>query len=252
MAASMDRPRRLEGYPPEIHDFLRELYRRAADAFRAVVAQHGMRPGLSLVLARERIWVLDAAMQPVTEAMARAGTPVACARGCGCCCTLTIQATPDEVFALKDELERSLSPAALAALKARAVAADARGHGLTPLARHRLKLFCPVLDPATQECLGHAARPSGCQAYLSLNLAQCQADHANPSQPVAQPVAAGMLRDAVGAAGEVVLEDAGAPRQSLELTAGLVAAWAEPDAEARWLRGETVLDSASSTDNPPE
>lgn len=248
----MDLPRRLEDYPEEIQLFLLDLYQRASARLQAVVERHGMRPGLSLAIARERIQILDEEMRPVSEAMARAGTPVACARGCGCCCTLTIQASPDEVFALKDELARSLTPDALAAFQERAAAADARGHGVAPLARHRLKIFCPVLDPATHDCLGHTARPSGCQGYLSLNLRQCQADHASPSQPVEQPVAAGLLRDTVAAARDAVLEAAGAPRQSLELTAGLVAAWAEPDAEARWLKGETVLDGASSTDNPPE
>jgi hypothetical protein len=248
----MDLPSRLEEYPEEIQLFLRDLYKRASARLQAVVERHGMRPGLSRALARERIQILDEEMQPIGNAMARAGTPVACTRGCGCCCTLTIQTSPDEVFALKDELANSLTPSTLAALEERAVAADARGHGLAPLARHRLRIFCPVLDPATHDCLGHAARPSGCQGYLSLSLRQCQADHASPSQPIEQPVAAGLLRDAVAAARDAVLEAAGAPRQSLELTAALVAAWAEPDAEARWLGGEIVLDGASSTDNPPE
>ena len=248
----MDLPRRLEDYPEEVQLFLTDLYQRATARLGAVVARHGLRPGLSLAIAAERIAILDAEMRPVIEAMAKARTPVACARGCGCCCTLTIQASPDEVFALRDQLERSLAPAALAALQARAIAADGRGHGVPPLERHRLRIFCPVLDPATHDCLGHVARPSGCQGYLSLNLRQCQADHANPSQPVEQPVAAGLLRDVVAAARDEVLAASGAPRQSLELTAALVAAWAEPDAEARWLGGETVLGSAASIDNPPE
>jgi hypothetical protein len=248
----LDLPRRIEDYPEEVQLFLTDLYQRATAQLAAVVARHGMRPGLSLAIAAERIALLDAEMQPVVAAMALAKTPVACARGCGCCCTLTIQVSPDEVFALKDQLERSLPPAELAALKARALAADARGHGVPPLLRHRLRIFCPVLDPATHDCIGHVARPSGCQGYLSLSLRQCQADHDQPSQPVEQPVAAGLLRDIVAAARDEVLATAGAPRQLLELTAALVAAWAEPDAEARWLGGAAVLEAASSVDNPPE
>jgi len=246
----MDLPRRLEEYPEEVQLFLRDLYQRAVVRLRAVVAEHGLRPGLSLAIARARIQLLDEEMRPIDEAMARAGKPVACARGCGCCCTLTIQASPDEVFALKDELERELPPAALATLQERAASADARGHGVAPLARQRLRIFCPVLDPASHDCLGHRARPSGCQGYLSLSLAQCQADHADPPQTVEQPFVAGLLRDAVAAARDAVLEAAGAPLQSLELTAALVAAWAAPDAEARWLGGETVLETASSVENP--
>jgi hypothetical protein len=247
-----DLPRQLEDYAPAIKLLLTDLYRRATARLTAVVERHGRGPGLGLDIAEERIAILAEEMQPVIDAMTKAGTPVACARGCGSCCTLTIQASPDEVFALRTYLERKLSPEDLAALVTRAHAADAVGHGVAPLARHRLRLYCPVLDPATHECLGHAARPSGCQAYLSLNLAQCHADHSNPPQPIAQPVATALLRDVVTAARDAVLEGIGAPRQSLELTAALVAAWGEPDAEARWLSGETVLESASSIDNPPE
>ena len=246
----MDLPRRLEDYPEEVQLFLTDLYRQARRCLDAVTVTHGLGPGLSLAIAAERIAILDEAMRPVVEAMEKAATPVACARGCGCCCTLTIQASPDEVFALTDYLERSLAPEALAALKARALANDAQGHGLAPLARHRLRLSCPVLDPASQECLGHAARPSGCQAYLSLSLKQCLADHWAPPQPIEQPVAAGLLRDAVAEARDATFEAAGAPRQSLELTAALVAAWDDPDAEARWLAGKAVLVTASSVDNP--
>jgi Fe-S-cluster containining protein len=246
----MDLPRRLEDYPADIRLFLTDLYQRAVAQLSAVVARHGTQPGLSLALAEARIGFLDSEMQPVIAAMAKAATPVACARGCGACCTLTIEASPDEVFALTAYLARTLPPADLAAFSVRARAADARGHGLAPLDRHRLRIPCPVLDPATGECLGHAARPNGCQGYFSLNLAQCQADHANPPQPISQPVAAALLRDVVAAARDAVLIEAGAPRQSLELTAALVAAAAETDAETRWLAGETVFESASSRDNP--
>jgi hypothetical protein len=247
----LDLPRRIEEYPEEVQLFLTDLYQRAEARFRAEVERHGMRPGLSLAIAEARIACLDEAMQPVVEAMAKAATPVACARGCGCCCTLTIQASPDEVFALQAGLARDLTAEALAALQARALAADDQGHGVAPLARHRLRIFCPVLDPASHDCLGHRARPSGCQAYLSLSLRQCLADHEAPPQPVEQPVAAALLRDIVTAARDTVFADLGLPRQSLELTAALVAAWSEPGAEARWLAGEAVLGAASSVENPP-
>src|SRR5580700_2240266 len=100
----MDLPRRLEDYPEEVKLFLTDLFQRASGRLQAVVERHGLRPGLSLAIAQERIAILDEAMRPVVEAMAKAATPVACARGCGCCCTLTIQANPDEVFALTDYL----------------------------------------------------------------------------------------------------------------------------------------------------
>jgi len=236
--------------PPEAQAFLQGVYERAKTRIEALIARHGMRPGLSAALATERIAILDGEMRPVYPALEAAGTKVACAKGCGFCCTLTIDVTPDEAFALVDYLERTLPAEAVAAIKARAVAADARGHGMEPLARHGQKIACPVQDPATKQCLGHAARPTTCQGYLSLDVKRCEAVHDGTGQDVPQPTAANMLTNVVSHTRSYALEDAGAPRQSLELTAALLAAWADPDAEGRWLAGETVLPDAASYQSP--
>jgi Fe-S-cluster containining protein len=227
-------------------------HERIGAALRAVVARHGAKPGLSREIAAARIALMEAEMAPLYSAMETAGTPVACARGCGCCCTLTVDVSPDEVFALIDYLERTLDPEALADLKARARERDAAGHGLEPLTRHRKRLVCPVQDPETKACLGHPARPNPCQGYVSLALASCEADHANPPQRVLRPIMSGILTDLMTGTRNMVLAEAGAPIQSLELTAALVAAWASPDAEARWLAGENVLPEAKSyAESPP-
>lgn len=232
--------------PEEAQQFLLGVYERAKARLEGVIQRHGMRPGLSAVIAAERIAILDSEMRPVFPALDAVGTPVNCARGCGFCCTLTIDVTPDEAFALVDHIERNLSAETVAAIKARAVAGDARGHGMEPLARHRERIACPVQDPATLECLGHAARPTACQGYLSLDVKRCEAVHAGIGHDVPQPTAANMLTNVVSHTRSYALEDAGAPRQSLELTAALIAAWADPDAERRWLAGETVLIQAGS------
>ena len=232
--------------PEEAQQFLLGIYERAKKRIEAVIRRHGMRPGLSAALAAERIAILDHEMAPVFPALEQAGTKVACAKGCGVCCTLTIDVTPDETFALVDHLERTLPAETVAEIKARAAAADARGHGLEPLARHRLRIACPVQDPQTMACLGHAARPTPCQGYLSLDLKRCEAVHDGTGIDVPQPTAANMLTNVVSHTRSYALEDAGARRQSLELTAALVAAWADPDAERRWLAGETVLTQAAS------
>jgi hypothetical protein len=236
--------------PEEAQQFLLGVYERAKARLETVIKRHGMRPGLSAAIAEERIAILDHEIRPVFPALEAAGTAVACAKGCGVCCTLTIDVTPDEAFALIAYLDRTLPADTVAAIKARAVAADARGHGLEPLARHRLRIACPVQDPATMACLGHAARPTPCQGYLSLDVKRCEAVHAGIGQDVPQPTAANMLTNVVSHTRSYALEDAGAPRQSLELTAALLAAWAEPDAERRWLAGETVLAEAASYQAP--
>ncbi|HVJ55035.1 MAG TPA: YkgJ family cysteine cluster protein [Aliidongia sp.] len=225
--------------------YLTAVGERAMARLDAVPSKHGKRPGLALALAAERLAALGDEMAPIFPAMAAAGTPVACAKGCGSCCTLTIDTTPDEVFGLIRHLEASLPPDALAALKERARTADAQGHGVPALARHRLKISCPVLDPETQDCLGHAARPTGCQGYLSLNLARCLANHETSAELIPQPTVAALLRDIVLEARRRVLAAAGLATPALELTAALVAAWADPAAEQRWLDGESVLGEAA-------
>ena len=185
-------------------------------------------------------------MAPVFAAMANTATPVACAKGCGSCCTLTVEVSADEVFALVDYLEQSLDAAALAALKTRAEANDAVGHGLEPLARHRKRLVCPVQDPTTKACLGHAARPNPCQGYVSVSLADCEADHADPPQRVERPTMSGILTDLVGGTRDQVLAAAGMAKTRFELTAALIAAWQDPGAETRWLAGEDIFPDARS------
>lgn len=235
-----------EDLPEEAQQFLLGVYERAKLRLEGLIQRHGMRPGLSSVIATERIAILDSEMRPVFPALEAVGTPVNCARGCGVCCTLTIDVTPDEAFALVEYIDRTLPAETVAAIKARAAAGDARGHGMEPLARHRQRIACPVQDPATLECLGHAARPTPCQGYLSLDVRRCEAVHAGIGQDVPQPTAANMLTNVVSHTRSYALEDFGAPRQSLELTAALLAAWADPDAERRWLAGETVLPQAAS------
>jgi hypothetical protein len=76
--------------------------------------------------------------------------------------------------------------------------------------------------------------------------------HDGTGVDVPQPTAANMVTNVVSHTRSYALEDAGAPRQSFELTAALVAAWADPDAERRWLAGEIVLKDAASYQAPPQ
>lgn len=245
----MSKPASITDLPLPFQEYLQGVYERARAPLEAVIADHGPTPGLSAAVAIERVGRLDAELAPVFELVASGGATIACRQGCAYCCTHTIDVTPDEVFALVDHLARTLTPAALAAVEARAAAADAVLHGLPPVERHRRRIFCPVLDPATSSCLGHPVRPNACQAYLSVDLAKCEADHRDPPQPVEQPTVAPMIASVVDRTRSFALEDAGAPTLSLELIAALLAAWAEPDAEARWLAGEAIFPGARSAGN---
>jgi len=243
----MQKPEHFSDLPPAFQEYLHGVYVRAGAAIGAAIESHGPKPGLSSAVARARIAILDAELAPVGALLAQNGVTVACRKGCAVCCTHTIETTPDEVFAVADYLAATLDAEALAALKARASAADAALKGLpTKVARHARQVFCPVLDPATGSCLAHPVRPNACQGYLSVDLAKCQANYENPPQPVEQPTVAPMITSVVDSTRSYALEDLGAPTLSIELIAGLLAAWAEPDAEARWLAGEAIFPDARS------
>ena len=238
---------------PEQHrEYLRGVYERTKARLDAVVAAHGVKPGLARAVAIERIAILDAELEPVFAGMAAAGTPVACAKGCVYCCTTTVPVSPDEVFALVDYLQSSLSADAWAALQTRARAADARGHGMASVERHQLCMLCPVLDPASGACLGHAVRPIACQGYLSIDVARCEADYADTPRRIPHPAAAAMLANIVDDTRADALAEVGLTTAALELTAALIAAVDDPGAEARWLSGAQVLAQAPYIPSRPE
>ncbi|HLZ65993.1 MAG TPA: YkgJ family cysteine cluster protein [Aliidongia sp.] len=242
----MAKPASITDLPPAFQEYLHGVYERANARIGEAMARHGMAPGLSAALAAERVAVLEAELAPVGELIASGGNSIACRKGCAYCCTHTVDVTPDEAFAIADHLAATLDPAALAQVKTRAAAADAALHGLPHVERHRQRIFCPVLDPETAACLAHPVRPNACQGYLSVDLAKCEADYRDPPQPVEQPTVAPMITSVVDRTRSFALEDAGAPTLSLELIAALLAAWREPDAEARWLAGEAIFADARS------
>jgi len=242
----MAKPVSIVDLPPPMQEYLNGVYVRTSARLAPIIERHGMAPGLSAALTTERIAVLGEELAPVVHLVVTHGTEIACRKGCGFCCTHTVDVTPDEAFAVADYLARHLTAEQLAGVMERARAADAVLHGLPPVERHAKRIFCPVLDPATASCLAHPARPNACQAYLSVDLAKCEADYNDPPKPVEQPTVAPMIASIVDSTRSFALADAGAPTLSLELIAALLAAWAEPDAEARWLAGEPIFAGARS------
>lgn len=232
--------------PEATQRWLIEVHSRARTVIKDVLERHGRAPGLGSAIARARVAFLDSELRPVIAAVAAAGTPVDCRRGCTSCCTLKVEITPDEVFALVGQVEATLDAASLAEAKSRAVAVDQRGRDLPPGERYLLRMFCPVLDLASGACRGHAVRPAACQGYLSLDHRRCTASSLGEPATIPSPVASGLIRDAVMSAQIIVLQEAGYDQARIELCAGLAAAWADPTAERRWLAGGQAFPPVSS------
>jgi Fe-S-cluster containining protein len=227
-------------------EWLMGVHDRARAAIRQVLSTHGRAPGLARAIARARVALLDRELAPLVDAMEKAKTPIDCRAGCSSCCTLKVEITPDEAFALMAELDDNLDAVALDDARARASENDRRGRDLPPKQRQLLRLFCPVLDRATGACRGHAGRPAPCQGCLALDRKCCEAASRGEEVPIVEPVASGLIRDAVMAAQVIVLEDAGFDQTRIELSAGLLAAWADPAAEQRWLGGHRAFPAPAS------
>jgi Fe-S-cluster containining protein len=228
--------------------WLVDVHSRASAVIKDALDLHGRAPGLSSAIARARVGFLDGELQPVVAAVERAGTPVDCRRGCSSCCTLMVEITPNEVFALVAELESTLDPESLTEAKRRAQEVDQRGRKLPPWERFLLRLFCPVLDRTSGACRGHAVRPAACQGYLSLDRLSCEASSLGEQKTILRPIASDLIRDAVMSAQFIVLQDAGYDQTRIELSAGLAAAWADPAAEPRWLAGSQAFRHSPSYD----
>jgi len=226
--------------------WLIDVYFRARAVIRDALDQHGRAPGLGVAIARARVEFLERELRPVVEAVALAGTPVDCRRGCTSCCTLKVEITPDEVFALVAEVEATLDAKSLAEVRARAVEVDRRGRGLPPGERYLLRMFCPILEQGSGACRGHVVRPAACQGYLSLDHRRCDASSLGAPKTISSPVASGLIRDAIMSAQIIVLQEAGYDQSRVELSAGLAAAWGDPAAEGRWLAGGRAFPSISS------
>lgn len=229
--------------PEDRQRWLIDVHSRARIAIKDALDRHGRAPGLGSAIARARVAFLDRELHPVVEAMAQAGTPVDCQRGCASCCILKVEITPDEVFALIAHLEATLDAESLAAARHHAQDVDQRGRALPPGERYLLRLFCPVLDQASRSCRGHPVRPATCQGYLSLDHLRCDASALGQPVTLLRPVASDLIRDAVMSAQIIVLQEAGYDQSRIELSAGLVAAWTDQAAERRWLAGGKAFEA---------
>ena len=169
-----------------------------------------------------------------------------CRKGCSFCCSVLVTCTAPEIFRvahwLRDNAKSAASPIDLAAITAEA----ARRHALTPTERFLGRTPCPLL--VSQACGVYAVRPIPCRALLSLSSEACRLamEESKGEVPVIVPamnkgeMVRTLLLAAVSAAG---LSDRG-----IELNAGVAAALATPDAEARWLAGENVFDGVLGAD----
>ncbi|HSJ97638.1 MAG TPA: YkgJ family cysteine cluster protein [Myxococcota bacterium] len=168
------------------------------------------------------------------------GVAVACAKGCGYCCSLRVEVQPYEAFRLADWLRRHFDAARLAGVVARLRANVERTRALGKEARKRSNLPCALLG-ADGACTAYEARPAQCRRYHSTDLAPCKAFHADPAREEIESA----MHPAVAHNADVIITQArhavraaGLREESEDMNFALLAALENPKAWRRWKDGK--------------
>ena len=158
--------------------------------------------------------------------------PMACKEGCHWCCTIAVEATPQEVFRITRFLRQQLSPAQMTTFldSIDRVLAE-RQAGNRP--------FCALLEDG--RCSVYNARPIMCQGWNSHDASACErfahTGEGNTSIYGPQRFAAnGVFTGVLQGLGSVGLSGKG-----LELMSALKLVLESPDIEERYYAGEKVF-----------
>jgi Fe-S-cluster containining protein len=162
--------------------------------------------------------------------------PIACAKGCTYCCHLLVFTDAPTVFLVADTLNRTLAPAAVAALKDRLAAFEADNFGLDTVPRPP----CPLLVDSL--CQVYAARPLVCRAQNSFHVAQCEEKHVGERKMVEAHDIPLNVWNAVSEGLAEGLREAGfAGDANLEFSKALHIVLDSDRTLERWLGGEPIF-----------
>jgi len=174
---------------------------------------------------------------------------VACRKGCGFCCHLTITATAPEIFLIANTLRESHKDD-FPALLYRVQAADQKTRRLSASERPTHKIPCVML--MNNACSVYAVRPGACRGLVSRSVAMCERGYNGENVQIDTSPLWTSLRHAHKQALWAALAACGRPTECYEYHHALRVALENPDAESRWLQGEDVFASVAreSIDDP--
>lgn len=166
------------------------------------------------------------------------GIRIECAKGCAFCCHVAVSALAPEVFLIANTM-RAQHGADLESRRGRIRAASQTTRGLSDFERARRNLPCALLE--NNACSVYSARPSPCRGVTSVSVKTCEAGFrgarvAIPTPPVWETLRNAELQALMAAVTAVDLSS-----DSYDLNEAILVALENPDAEARWLKGEDVF-----------
>jgi Fe-S-cluster containining protein len=172
-----------------------------------------------------------------------------CTPGCAFCCHLSVMASVPEILRIAKHLRDTLDADRLAELLAANAITAKRIAPMSPDERAHAKVACPLLDVATGRCGVYDVRPLACRGYNSCDAGACERafEACEPTPRIPVELTQFAITRNVGSGLCVGAAAAGLDPGPYELSAGLAVAFAVPDAEARWLRGEAVFAAAETS-----
>jgi hypothetical protein len=187
---------------------------------------------------------LYANMQRGTDYVA--DVQLACARGCAHCCTVFVEASAPEALYAVAMMSADQRARAVEAVNA----ACSQTTGLSFETRFNMRVPCPLLND--NECGHYSARPLACRTAVSTDVNVCiRAYRMLTNEGIPVPLGWQAIRQGYSVALEGALLRAGLAHRYREWNDSLRMALADPTAEARWLGGADVFETAPSTSVPP-
>lgn len=223
---------------PLLRNVMGREYAAAAEEIRLLGASRA----LALSLQRQDRGIADAA---------DAGT-LACRAGCSWCCYFTVDVRAAEVFAILDQMDRTLTPEERSRIASEIRTNSTALRGLAEDERVTRNVKCPFLSDG--RCCIYAARPQSCRNYHATDAAGCQQSYEHPDDLDIDPEFAPVVYQVGGAhvqAFNAAMRDAGFDVDAYELNCALDAALSDPGARQRFearqkpfvgIRGEEVFD----------
>jgi hypothetical protein len=165
-------------------------------------------------------------------------TKIDCAKGCVFCCYVSVSALAPEVFLVANTIRAQHAPdldARIATIRT----VERATHRLSDFERMQRKLPCALLE--NNACSVYAARPSPCRGVASSSVRACERAFRGAAVPIPTPAAWGTLRNAELQAMMAALTAVDLSPESYDLNEAVCVALDDPNAEARWLKGEDVF-----------
>jgi hypothetical protein len=161
-----------------------------------------------------------------------------CNKGCAFCCHVSVSVLAPEVFLLANSI-RTQYAADIDSRLARVRAAERLTHRLSAFERARRRLPCALLE--NNACIAYAARPGPCRGMSSASAAACERAFRGLPGGIPTPAVWSTLHNASLQALMAALTASGLSAEAYDLNEAVCVALDNPQAEARWLKGDDVF-----------